>query len=405
MITLTGALPGNVDESQLEVKPVAVTRWTARLVDPLVEQSFLDSRYSDDRRRVLVLLGFIAAAGALIGLGRYIAFLAGHGPLFALLPPLVPVMTAAVGAALILRSKTPQALEASLLAVGVVVVLVRFTVMTLQPVIGDNWLPLIVTSLFVIYLYLPVRLIVASVFASFYSAASVTWWLTLSAGPSSAEQLYFGLLWIALANGLGFAAANALQRGQRMQFAQKYVMQQLLATDALTGIANRRSFDEAIARDWRRCARTGRPLSLLMIDVDYFKPYNDRFGHQKGDACLRRIARVLVDCIAAPEALVARYGGEEFVCLLPGLDQRAAAKFARRVAVAMDRAAIAHPTSPDSDRVTLSVGVATADAFVGDETGLLTLADELLYAAKNGGRNRIVSGELPFEPPAVVRAA
>ena len=88
------------------------------------------------------------------------------------------------------------------------------------------------------------------------------------------------------------------------------------------------------------------------------------------------------------------------------MDQRSAAKFARRVTVALDRAALLHPTSPDSDRVTLSVGVATADAFVGDETGLLTLADELLYAAKNGGRNRIVSGELPFEPTLVaIRAA
>jgi diguanylate cyclase (GGDEF)-like protein len=406
MNTLTGALPGNFDESQLEVKPVAVTRWTARLVDPLVEQSFLDSRFADDRRRVLVLLGFIAAAGGLICVGRYIAFLAGHGALFALVPPLMPVATASAGAVLILRARSPHALEAALLACGVIVVLVRFTIMTVQPIIADNWLPLIVTSLFVIYLYLPVRLVVASVFASFYSAVSVTWWLTLYGGPLSAEQVYFGLLWIALANGLGFAAANALQRGQRMQYAQKYVMQQLLATDGLTGIANRRSFDEAIAREWRRCAGAGRPLSLLMIDVDYFKAYNDRFGHQKGDACLRRIARVLVDCIAAPEALVARYGGEEFVCLLPGTDQRGAAKFARRVAAAMDRAALAHPTSPDGGRVTLSVGVATADAFVGDETGLLTLADELLYAAKNGGRNRIVSGELPFEQPvAAIRAA
>jgi diguanylate cyclase (GGDEF)-like protein len=403
-MTLNGALPGNFDESQLEVKPVAVTRWAARLVDPLVEQAFLDARFNDDRRRVLVLFGFIAAAGALICIGRYIAFLAGHGAMLALLPPLVPVMTAAAGTMLILRARSPHALEASLLACGVVVVLVRFTIMTVQPVLADNWLPLIVTSLFVIYLYLPVRLIVAFVFATFYSAASVTWWLTLSGGPSSAEHLYFGLLWILLANGLGFAAANALQRGQRMQYAQKYVMQQLLATDALTGIANRRSFDVTIAREWRRCARAGRPLSLLRIDVDHFKASNDRFGHQKGDAGLRRIARVLVDCVAAPEVLVARYGGEEFVCLLPGMDQRAAAKFARRVAAAMDRAAIAHPTSPDSDRVTLSVGVATADAFLGDETGLLTLADELLYAAKNGGRNRVVSGELPFEQP-VVRAA
>jgi diguanylate cyclase (GGDEF)-like protein len=261
-----------------------------------------------------------------------------------------------------------------------------------------------VTSLFIIYLYLPVRLMVAVGFATFYSAISTTWWLSLYGAPLTPEQVYFGLLWIVLGNGLGFAAANALQRGQRIQYAQKLVMQQLLATDALTGIANRRSFDDALAREWRRSARIGRPLSLLMIDVDHFKAYNDRFGHQAGDACLRRVARVLVDCIARPDAVVARYGGEEFVCLLPGMDQRGAVKMARRVAAAIDRAAVPHPTSPDSDRVTVSIGVATADAFHGDEATLLALADQLLYAAKNGGRNRTVSGELPFEPP-VVRAA
>jgi diguanylate cyclase (GGDEF)-like protein len=404
MITLTGALPAAIDESQLEVKPVAVTRWTARLVDPVVEQSFLESRFPDDRRRVLVLLGFIAGAGALIVIGRFIAYLGGHGPLLGVLPPVIPVLTAAAGAMLILRAKSPQGFEALLLAVGVIVVAIRFTIMTLQPVLAENWLPLMVTSLFVIYLYLPVRLIVAVLFAAFYATAAAAWWVCLYGGPMNPEQVYFGLLWLALGNGLGFAAANALHRGQRVQYAQKLVMQQLLATDALTGIANRRSFDEAIAREWRRCARNGRPLSLLMIDVDHFKAYNDRFGHQKGDACLRRIARALVDCVAAPEAQVARYGGEEFVCLLPGMDQRSAAKLARRVASAIDRAAIPHPTSPDSDRVTLSIGVATADAFVSDETALLTLADELLYAAKNGGRNRTVLGELPFEQPAV-RAA
>src|SRR3569833_663679 len=132
-MTLNGALPGTFDESQLELRPVAVTRWAARLVEPLVEQSFLDSRFNDDRRRVLVLLGFIAAAGALIVIGRYIAYLAGHGELANLLPPLVPVMTAAAGAVLIMRARSPQALEASLLAVGVVVVLIRFTIMTVQP--------------------------------------------------------------------------------------------------------------------------------------------------------------------------------------------------------------------------------------------------------------------------------
>src|SRR6185437_6452562 len=100
---------------------------------------------------------------------------------------------------------------------------------------------------------------------------------------------------------------------------------------------NRRSLDEALAREWRRCGRSGRPLSLLMIDVDHFKAYNDRFGHQAGDVCLRRVAQALTECLGRPGDMVARYGGEEFVCLLPEIDQSGAAKFARRLAAAIDR--------------------------------------------------------------------
>jgi len=383
-----------VAHSELELKPVAVTRWTARLVDAAVEQSYLDSRFRDDRRRVLVLMGFVAGAGALIVFGRFLAYLDGHAPWFGLLPPVVPVLVAALGATVILRAKSPQAMEASLLSIGAVVVVIRFTMMTIQPVMAGNWLPLMVTSLFVIYLYLPVRLTAGVVFATFYSAASAGWWLTLYGVPLSAEQIYFGLLWIVLANGLGFAAANALQRGQRVQYAQNLVMQQLLATDALTGIANRRSFDAALEREWRRCGRSGQPLSLLMIDVDHFKAYNDRFGHQRGDECLRRVARALTDCVGRSVDLVARYGGEEFVCLLPEVGRRGAAKMARRMTAAIARIAIAHPDSPLGGRITVSIGVATVAEVAGEPATLLELADKLLYAAKKDGRDRIVECEM-----------
>jgi diguanylate cyclase (GGDEF)-like protein len=404
MIGVSGIQPASFDETQRELKPVAVTRWTARLADSDVERSFVESRFCDNRRRVLVLLGFIAAAGALVVIGRFIAYLAGNGPLMAIFPPTLPVVVASCGAMVLLRLKSPQGLEACLLVVGGIIVLSRFTILTVQPSMADKWLPLIVTSLFVIYCYLPVRLMGAVVFAAFYSAVAVTWWLTLSGAPLRPEQIYFGLLWVMLGNGLGFAAANALQRGQRIQYAQRLVMQQLLATDALTGIANRRSFDEALAREWRRCGRSGRPLSLLMIDVDHFKLYNDRFGHQEGDVCLRRVAQALTGCLGRPEHMVARYGGEEFVCLLPEVDQRSAAKFARRLAAAIDRIRLAHPDSPHGGRLTVSIGVATASEFFGNSSELVALADRLLYGAKNAGRNRVVTGEL-IAAPRVAKAA
>ena len=383
-----------IDENcQLELKPVAVTRWTARLADAATEQGYVESRFRDERRRVLVLMGFIAAAGALIVIGRFIAFLGGHGMLSSLLPPVAPVLVAALGLCVILRARSPQALEVSLVCVGMVVVAFRFTVMTIQPTMAVNWLPLMVTSIFVIYLYFPVRLTVAFLFATFYSLVATVWWLALSGDVLTPEHTYFGLLWLLLANGLGFAAANALQRGQRVQYAQKLVMQQLLATDALTGIANRRNFDAALEREWRRCGRSGQPLSLLMIDVDHFKAYNDRFGHQRGDECLRRVARALTDCVGRPADLVARYGGEEFVCLLPEVGRRGAAKMARRMAAAIARIDIAHPDSPLGARITVSIGVATVAEIGGEPEMLLGFADKLLYAAKRDGRDRIVEGE------------
>jgi diguanylate cyclase (GGDEF)-like protein len=381
------------ENNLLELKPVAVTRWTSQLVDPSAEQGYVDSRFDEERRRVLVLMGFIAAAGALIVFGRYIAYLGGHGTLLGMLAPVGPVAVAALGLAVILRAKSPQKLEVSLLCVGAVVVAFRFATMTIQPMMAGNWLPLMVTSLFVIYLYLPVRLIVAFLFASFYSVVSATWWLTLSGAALTPENACFGLLWLMLGNGLGFAAANALQRSQRVQYAQNLVMQQLLATDALTGIANRRSFDTALEREWHRCGRSAQPLSLLMIDVDHFKAYNDRFGHQRGDECLRRVARALTDCIGNPADLVARYGGEEFVCLLPGVGRRGAAKMARRMAAAIARIAIAHPDSPLGAHLTVSIGVATVAEIDGQSETLLEFADKLLYAAKKDGRDRIVEGE------------
>jgi diguanylate cyclase (GGDEF)-like protein len=404
MTMLSSAFPAGFDESRLELKPVAVTRWTARLADPQIEETFLESRFQDDRRRVFVLFGFIAIAGVLVGGGRFIALLAGYGTWTRLLPPFVPVAIATCGLCVLLRMKTAQALQLCMLGMGTISVLVRFATMTFQPAMVANWLPLMVTSVFIIYIYFPVRLLGSMAFATFYSITSVVWWLTFYGKTLGTEQIYFGILWVMLANGLGFAAANALQRGQRIQYAQRLVMQQLLATDALTGIANRRRFDDELKREWRRCGRSRMPLSLLMIDVDHFKAYNDHWGHQQGDACLRLVAQLLFSTVKRPVDLIARYGGEEFVCLLPGVGVAGARAAAARLAAAVERANVAHPSSPTSARLTLSIGAATVDEFDTEPMALVALADKLLYEAKNAGRDRVATGGLR-KTPAVMRAA
>lgn len=165
---------------------------------------------------------------------------------------------------------------------------------------------------------------------------------------------------------------------------------QLSLRDALTGVANRRRFDELLEREWGRSQRQRTPLALLFIDVDNFKAYNDHYGHQAGDDCLRAVAFVLVDAGRRQADLVARYGGEEFVLLLPDTDEAGAAEAAERIRGFLAQAGLPHEAVARG-RVTASIGVAVCvpDASASPAT-LLAAADQALYQAKAGGRDRVV---------------
>ncbi|QRF54652.1 sensor domain-containing diguanylate cyclase (plasmid) [Rhizobium rosettiformans] len=166
---------------------------------------------------------------------------------------------------------------------------------------------------------------------------------------------------------------------------------ELLAdTDGLTGLFNRRSFDERIEQEISRCRRNRKPISLIMIDVDRFKAYNDHYGHQAGDAYLQNVARVLEATIKRPADFVARYGGEEMCIVLPETEQSGAFVFAEHVRLAVNRLAIAHAKS-EKMHVTISAGVAALvhDGKASTAAELIYRADTALYTAKSGGRDRI----------------
>lgn len=168
-------------------------------------------------------------------------------------------------------------------------------------------------------------------------------------------------------------------------------LEQLATCDGLTGIANRRRFDEALSIEWKRGQREHRSLSLLMIDVDYFKRYNDTYGHQAGDCCLQRIAKILQQLLYRPGDLVARYGGEEFAVILSGANEQGAALVARRLLECIAVFGIPHKHGVGGI-VTLSIGVATVippQSVASDS--LIAAADEALYRAKKAGRNRFVA--------------
>lgn len=167
-------------------------------------------------------------------------------------------------------------------------------------------------------------------------------------------------------------------------------LEKLSLTDSLTEIANRRRFDEFLVQEHARHARSGGRLSLILLDIDYFKLFNDRYGHVRGDECLRQIASVFRKSTVRPSDLVARYGGEEFACILPETAQSGALLVAERIRQGIINLAIPHELSEVSDYVTASLGVVTmhcnADETVSD---MVVLADQLLYKAKTLGRNRV----------------
>jgi diguanylate cyclase (GGDEF)-like protein len=177
------------------------------------------------------------------------------------------------------------------------------------------------------------------------------------------------------------------------QQAQSEALRKLAYMDGLTGLANRRHFDTTLQAEWRRCRRSGKPLALVMLDIDHFKLYNDRYGHQQGDEALKAVATALRTGLARPHDLVARYGGEEFVCLLPECDLAGARHKAQALCRAVQALGLEHKGSLVASVVTISAGVAS-QVPDGDSTpeALLAQADAHLYRAKQRGRNRADDG-------------
>jgi diguanylate cyclase (GGDEF)-like protein len=169
-------------------------------------------------------------------------------------------------------------------------------------------------------------------------------------------------------------------------------LRNLSLLDGLTGIANRRRFDQYLEMEWQRCSRNGQPLSLVMGDVDFFKAYNDGYGHSRGDDCLRAVAKVFGMALRRPADLAARFGGEEFMCVLPETDQEGARIVADQIMTQMEDLAMPHAYSAIAGRVTVSVGIATATrpSLGRSWKTLVEEADMWMYEAKGRGRNRIV---------------
>ncbi|MEJ7807956.1 MAG: diguanylate cyclase [Telluria sp.] len=192
------------------------------------------------------------------------------------------------------------------------------------------------------------------------------------------------------------AVVRARVRTQLTVKRQSDALRELTLTDGLTGVSNRRAFDEKLQGEWRRCARAQVPMALILVDIDHFKLFNDHYGHQAGDACLRQVGAAMQRAAMRPQDMVARYGGEEFAILLPQEDVAGAEAVARKVLDEIAALAIFHERSTSGAYVTVSMGVAGLTPADKREAGqLVTMADALLYQAKAGGRNRYLTSIAP----------
>lgn len=200
-----------------------------------------------------------------------------------------------------------------------------------------------------------------------------------------------------LARSLGIRFENERLAEQLAQSNQKLLS--LADTDELTGISNRRSMDRCLRREWNRLFRVNRPLSLLFIDLDFFKQYNDTYGHDGGDQCLIQVAKILRNHSQRSCDMAARFGGEEFAVILPETSEEDALKIAETILADLERLQIPHAGSGVAKHVTLSVGVATMVPNQPDSDDFLRLsADRALYQAKKMGRKQVVKANLDREP-------
>ncbi len=395
MDSRTTAIAVPVFVARPDLTPVTVTRWTARLADPQSERDFRVERFAGDRWRATLLLVLAGLAGSLNFLLELHAYSSGANSVAVLIPPSISICFPIAGLLIVQRLRSPVVLEVAMVVAVIFGTFTRLSVLTLHPDLSYLWPTMMIGIVFVVYLYLPLRFTSAVALAFAVSFVAPIWWLLVQGASLPQDQFYRGLIWLLFANALGFTAANSLQRSQRAQYAQSLVLKELLSTDSMTGIGNRRRFDDTLDREWRRCSRSGLPLSLLMIDVDHFKAYNDHCGHQQGDDCLRLVANLLVENVGRPGDLVARYGGEEFVCLLPEIDEAGARAVAAKLASVIAKADILHPALAPAARLTMSIGVATATELPERHpAALVALADKLMYDAKRAGRDQMAVGLL-----------
>lgn len=216
-------------------------------------------------------------------------------------------------------------------------------------------------------------------------------------GASVATYSLFVLL---CANLFAGAGSYALEHANRVAFLEHKLLAEVASHDGLTGLLNRAAFDAELRRVWDAATRSREPVAVIMLDIDHFKAYNDRYGHPAGDSCLREVATAFRQCARRPRDVVARYGGEELIAVLPGADAAHAEATGRAIVEAVASLRLPHDASLTRPHVTVSVGIASVDPVrESSPEAAIRYADRALYLAKDQGRDRCVGYDSVVTPP------
>jgi diguanylate cyclase (GGDEF)-like protein len=359
-----------------------------RFADPEIERRFLTSILPQNRWRLWVAIGLAAALAGAGVLSRQIGFFTDGTP-YLLWPAFLQLVICGLAGVALSRTSSVAGTEAVALGFAVAYLAARCLATAVQPGLEVSSSGAAIGTIALLYLGLPIRPNVLLPLMAVGSGAVVACWSAYDPSPGSAAIAQL-LQWAGVMNFVAATNVRMLRFSVRQQWAQAQTLQHMAVHDELTGTATRLAYDAALLKEWVRCQGIGAPVSLIMLDVDFFKLLNDSLGPAIGDGRLRELARLLESCLSRPGQMLARTGGEEFAILLPETNEAAAASLARRVMDSITEAAIPHPCSPLGPHLTVSLGVATARAGDGYAAWELTaLADRLVYAAKREGRNRV----------------
>ena len=354
---------------------------------PGLESAYRAEQFKSDLKFLRTSLGVVALSLlVMFEIEHYVMPEVGaHVSNYLRIGVLVPTMILAFGLTFVPRAETWYPRLMTVLLPIALMVVAWITLMAWGMGEDRPFARLVIATVAIYFLFgIPFRsaLLASLIAIAFYAAAA-------GRMDMPALELVNVLTMLFVANLLCAVGAYNMEYIRRTAWLEARLLDEVAQRDGLTGIYNRRRFDEHLGHVWQHAVREGRPIVLLFADIDHFKAYNDRYGHQAGDEAMKAVANVLPQFARRPMDLVARYGGEEFAVVLYDTTQAHASDVAERLLEEVRKLGIAHQDSSTGPVLTISVGVACVQPVARrSSAGLLQLADQALYAAKDGGRNR-----------------